>query len=211
MTRNRSSRGRRVRGRHRPQEGVAPEQLDDTAPATTQDTAAEPDPGPRRQPGPNGAEGRATDDARSGRPASRGGQRPREGAGGDSASSRGGQGRNRRRTQRRNQVTVVSGEVLKPNAPVRGVREPLATHSLEEISAEGEPVFGCPMLTRTRLSLPLRGGNPVPRCSLGWAVHSEAEAAYCLETPDLVQCWKAHPERLEEIRARLGEAVTAAD
>jgi hypothetical protein len=101
--------------------------------------------------------------------------------------------------------------VLKPNAPVAKPREPQASHSLEAISAGGEPVFGCPMLTRTRLELPVTGGTRAPRCALGWALHSEGEAAYCLETPDHTLCWKAHPERLEEIRARLGEAVNAAD
>jgi hypothetical protein len=61
------------------------------------------------------------------------------------------------------------------------------------------------MLTRTHIGLPVHGGQPAPRCSLAWAIHSEDEVRYCLETPDLTQCWKAHPERIEEIRTRLAE------
>jgi hypothetical protein len=174
------------------------------APAAEQ-RAAEPAPRPRRP-----IDGAADDQPRGGRPANRGTHRGRDGQqGGDGAGSRGGQ--RRRRNQRRSQIAVAPGDVLKANAPVSGPPEPMASHSLEAISGKGEPVFGCPMLTRTRLGLPVTGGAPAPRCSLGWAVHSETEASYCLETPDLVQCWKAHPERLEEIRARLDEAVTAAD
>jgi hypothetical protein len=205
MTRNRTSRGRHRRGRNRPPDGMTPGPVDAAeAPAVTEQPAAEP--APRRP-----VEADVADPSRSGRPATRGTQRGRDGQGGDGAGPRPGPGRNRRRNQRRSQVIAAPGEVLKANAPISGPPEPMASHSLEAMSGEGEPVFGCPMLTRTRLGLPVTGGVPAPRCALGWALHSETEAAYCLETPDLVQCWKAHPERLEEIRARLGEAVTAAD
>ena len=205
MTRNRSSRGRHRRGRNRPPDEMTPGPVDATeAPATVAEPVAEPTPHPRRP-----VDSAVTDPIRSGRPAMRGVQRGRDGQAGD--GPRPGPGRNRRRNQRRSQVTAAPGEVLRANAPISGPPEPRASHSLEAISGEGEPVFGCPMLTRTRIGLPVTGGVPAPRCSLGWALHSESEAAYCLETPDLVQCWKAHPERLEEIRARLDEAVTAAD
>jgi hypothetical protein len=82
---------------------------------------------------------------------------------------------------------------------------------MDSITVDGEPVFGCPLLNRTRIGLPVTGGRPAPRCALGWAIHSETEASYCLETPDLTLCWKSHPERLEEIRARLREAASVAD
>jgi hypothetical protein len=83
------------------------------------------------------------------------------------------------------------------------VAESPATYELDNHVDNGELAFGCPMLTRTKLGLPVTGGNTAPRCSLGWAVHSEQEAAYCLETPDQVNCWKTHPERLAGIRDRL--------
>ena len=207
MTRNRTSRGRHRRGRNRPPDGMTPGPGDAAeAPAVTEQPAAEPAPRPLRP-----ADAAVPESSRSGRPAIRGTQRGRDGQGGDGAGPRPGPGRNRRRNQRRSQVIAAPGEVLTANAPISGPPEPMASHSLEAMSGEGEPVFGCPMLTRTRLGLPVTGGVPAPRCALGWALHSETEASYCLETPDLVQCWKAHPERLEEIRARLGEAVTAAD
>jgi hypothetical protein len=97
----------------------------------------------------------------------------------------------------------AQGEVLKPGAPVTAAVESPATYDLDSHVHNGEPVFGCPMLTRTKLGLPVTGGNSAPRCSLGWAVHSEQEATYCLETPDHVNCWKSHPEHLAEIRDRL--------
>lgn len=101
----------------------------------------------------------------------------------------------------------VQGEVLKANAPVTRVEEPRASHSLEAISSKGEPVFGCPMLSRSKIELPFANGRTAPRCALGWSLHRESEAAYCLETPDHVQCWKIHPERLEEIRATIEAAA----
>jgi len=103
----------------------------------------------------------------------------------------------------------MANQVLKPRAPVTGSRAPVVRRRLDQISGPEGPVLGCPMLTRTRIGLPVTGANPAPRCSLAWALHSETEASYCMETPDLTQCWKVHPERLDEIRARLEERAAA--
>ncbi len=107
-------------------------------------------------------------------------------------------------------MPTMPNQVLKTRAPISGPPGPVEKRRLEDISGPEGPVLGCPMLTRTRLPLPVAGGRPAPRCALAWAVHSETEATYCMETHDLTQCWQAHPERLEEIRERLAER-TAAD
>jgi len=99
----------------------------------------------------------------------------------------------------------MPNQVLKTRAPVTGPTGPVAKRRLEDISGPDGPVLGCPMLTRTRIGLPVTGGQRAPRCSLAWAIHSETEATYCMETHDLTLCWKAHPERLEEVKARLDE------
>jgi hypothetical protein len=65
------------------------------------------------------------------------------------------------------------------------------------------------MLTRTRMGMPFAGGAHIPRCALAWALHSESEASYCMETPVVAQCWKMHPERIAEIEEK--RASRAAD
>jgi len=87
----------------------------------------------------------------------------------------------------------------------------MVKRSVDDLDGPDGPVLGCPMLTRTRLSLPVSGGRQAPRCSLGWGLHSEEEAMYCMLTPDLRQCWKAHPERLDMLRTVLEQRDTAAD
>jgi hypothetical protein len=104
-------------------------------------------------------------------------------------------------------MAPMPSEVLRPRARITGADEAIQKRTLAELDGPEGPVLGCPMLTRTRLGLPVTGGRPAPRCALAWAIHSEHEARFCMETHDLTQCWKAHPERLEEIRARLGEQV----
>ncbi len=219
MTRNRGPRDRRRRNRDRPEVPAQPADVVDVNRNVTADagaaTQAEP-PVPRQD---RVSPASPPVNARQGSGGSRsGGSRFHAGESGSNRQSgpqestqagRGQQGRGRRRTQRRSPVLPVQGEVLKPNAPVTPAAAPPATYELAEHQQNGEPVFGCPMMTRTKLGLPFTGGNHAPRCSLGWAIHSETEAAYCLETPDLVQCWKSHPERLDEIRARLAEPRAA--
>jgi hypothetical protein len=105
----------------------------------------------------------------------------------------------------------MSGAIIKQRAAVATVPREIVKRSLEELEGPEGPVLGCPMLSRTRLSLPVTGGRPAPRCSLGWGLHSEEEARYCMMTPDLTLCWKANPERLDMLREKLEERDTAAD
>lgn len=75
----------------------------------------------------------------------------------------------------------------------------------------GEIRLGCPMLSRTRMRLPVFGNHQAPRCALGWALHTEDEVAFCLLTDDLTQCWQAKPERIPELQAELDAEASAAD
>lgn len=126
-----------------------------------------------------------------------------------SAQRTGGVRTNRRRPQRKHQIVSIPGAVLKSKAPVTGSTLPIHLRALSEINGPEGPLLGCPMLTRTRLALPVTGGQTAPRCALAWALHSETEASYCMETHDLTQCWKVHPELLDEIKARLAERMAA--
>ena len=105
----------------------------------------------------------------------------------------------------------MPNEVLKSRAPITGSSLPIHKRALSELDGPEGPVLGCPMLTRTQLGLPVTGGQAAPRCALAWALHSETEASYCMATPALTQCWKAHPEHLEEIKERLAERLAVAD
>lgn len=119
-------------------------------------------------------------------------------------------GRGRRRGNRRPRpADAGTGEVLRGGgermAPVQPMRK-------RPLSAEGdtsEPEFGCPMLTRTRLGLPFRGGQNVPRCSMGWAVHDEDEVLFCMHTPARELCWKENPEQLEQLIEKLRPQIEA--
>lgn len=114
-------------------------------------------------------------------------------------------GGNRRRQGRRPQAQPLPNEVLKSGVRQSGPVEILANRTIEQFEQADGPKLGCPMLSRTKLGMPFAQGRKVPRCALAWAIHSEQEAALCLETPDHTQCWKAHPERVAEIRAQIAE------
>ncbi len=218
MTRSRSSRGRHRGRRGRPAEAVRPEGGDagqvagecspqeGVRPDTSGTTVRQPT---RTAVRPDGA---SRSDGRSRGLAQPQGQR---GAGGPQQPQQqgpGGAGRNpRRRQPRRQPIVEVPGEIIKQRAPVAAGPRKMVKRSLEDLDGPDGPVLGCPMLTRTRLALPVSGGHQAPRCSLGWGVHSEEEAMYCMLTPDLTQCWKANPERLDILRAMLEERETAAD
>jgi hypothetical protein len=118
--------------------------------------------------------------------------------------------RSRRRTTRRPAIGPMPMEVLKHSARSAPVAEPVAARTLDEFSDPTGMTFGCPMLSRTRIGMPFAGGNRVPRCSMGWALHGESEALLCMRTPDLLDCWKEHPEKEAELRAA-DEAEHAAD
>ena len=98
----------------------------------------------------------------------------------------------------------ASGPEVRPTGPP-------AKRPVVALHANGGIRLGCPMLSRTRLRLPVFGNNPAPRCALGWALHSEDEVAFCLLTEDLTQCWQAHPERVPELREQMESEASAAD
>lgn len=159
----------------------------------TEEQSVESPPMPERRPRPGG-------DGQDRRPrpaADSGDQRGRPG--GDQRDD-GNRRPNRRRQGRRQTIQPITGEIFKSNLRTSGVpAEPLSLRHGIEADADGLPVLGCPMLTRTRLGMPFAGGRHTPRCALGWAVHSETEAGYCMATPLVSQCWKIHPERLAEL------------
>lgn len=136
--------------------------------------------------------------------------------GGQGAEDISGNARKRTRAKRRpNRQPTVFGpmpsEVLKaPFRRARPTRE-MARLRLDDVLASEDNglQFGCPMLTRTRLSLPSSGNLPSPRCSLGWALHAEDEVALCLRTPHLLDCWKLDGRREERLRAELDQEPAA--
>ncbi len=87
----------------------------------------------------------------------------------------------------------------------------MARRKLEEIGDGDHLNLGCPMLTRTKLALHASEGLRAGRCSLGWAIHGEDEIVLCLHTPDHLDCWKVHPERIAVIQEELEGETVAAD
>jgi hypothetical protein len=160
-----------------------------------------------------------TEDAPSRRDTATGDNRPqrevRQRRGGDQAQGdrQGGAGRKRsrskRRPNRRPAISAMPTEVLKEE--VRDVRPSgtIVLHSLDEFTTADGMNFGCPMLTRTRLGMPFARGQRPPRCSMGWALHTEEEASFCMRTPDLLDCWKAHPDREAALRSGTDEENAA--
>lgn len=74
----------------------------------------------------------------------------------------------------------------------RELRRPL----MEEEPTAEPGRYGCPMLSRLRLFPTEEAGGPSPwRCSLGWALRGEQDAARCNATESVGNCWKVHPER----------------
>jgi hypothetical protein len=99
--------------------------------------------------------------------------------------------------------------VLKETAPVPVPARPMVMRKLDELGDGDSITLGCPMLTRTRLALHTGEGLRAGRCSLGWALHGEDEVRFCLHTPNSMDCWKAHPERVEVILAEIEKKADA--
>lgn len=110
----------------------------------------------------------------------------------------------RRNAPRRSPMPDLTGpeEVVRPTAPTIAPVQPMRLRQIDP-SDNTEPTIGCPMLTRTRLSIPFRGNQRVARCSVGWSVHDEDEVLLCMHTPTAAQCWKEHPEYLDALVERL--------
>ncbi|MFM9105906.1 MAG: hypothetical protein ACKOWF_04330 [Chloroflexota bacterium] len=89
-------------------------------------------------------------------------------------------------------------------------RQPRRLFQEEEPSSEAGR-FGCPMLVRSRFGEMVQGPIPVMRCSLGWGVHDELDAARCRATESVGDCWKAHPERTPMIALAGGEPGATTD
>jgi hypothetical protein len=89
-------------------------------------------------------------------------------------------------------------------------REPRRLLQDEESPAEAGR-FGCPMLVRSRFGEMAQGQIPAMRCSLGWALHDELDAARCRATETIGDCWKAHPERTPMIALTGGEQGAATE
>jgi hypothetical protein len=101
-----------------------------------------------------------------------------------------------------------SGEVLRDGSTRTVPVQPMRKRKIVEDNPT-EPEFGCPMLTRTRLTLPFRSHQQVPRCSVGWAVHDEDEVLFCMNTPSRNLCWKENPEQLEALVEKLRPQIEA--
>ena len=72
---------------------------------------------------------------------------------------------------------------------------------LEEPSAESG-TYGCPMLVRGRGTISMNNGGAFWRCSLGWAIRGEDDAACCQATGSVDDCWKVHPDRKPDIAGK---------
>lgn len=116
----------------------------------------------------------------------------------------------RRNAPRRSAMPDIDApsEVVRPTAPTIAPLQPMRLRKIDPEDTS-EPTIGCPMLTRTRLSIPFRGNQRVARCSVGWAVHDEDEVLFCMHTPTAAECWKEHPEHLEGLIEELRPVIEA--
>lgn len=117
----------------------------------------------------------------------------------------------RRNAPRRSAMPDVNdgpAEVVRARAPQIAPLQPMRLREIDETDTS-EPTIGCPMLSRTRIGIPFRGGQRVARCSKGWAIHDEDEVLLCMHTPTAAQCWKEHPEHLEALVERLRPMIEA--
>lgn len=119
----------------------------------------------------------------------------------------------RRRQQPRQPIGPMPTEVLKRGTKIETPQFGLRTRPVAGMVGETNANFGCPMLNRVQTPLPTSGFQHGPRCSLGWSLHSEDEAMLCIYTAEVIDCWKAHPEKIEGLQAAIGEEtdVPAAD
>ncbi len=97
---------------------------------------------------------------------------------------------------------------MRSNAPRVAPLQPMRLRKIDPDNTD-EPIIGCPMLTRTRLEIPFRGNQRLPRCSVGWAIHDEDEVLFCMHTPSASLCWKDNPARVEELAEELRPLIEA--
>jgi hypothetical protein len=153
-------------------------------------------------------------------PAQNGAPPPRAQRGGDAAADsrargdRGGRNQRGRRQPPRQPVGPMPTDVLKRHVKVGAPEYPLQLRPVSGLVEEQGANFGCPMLQRNMTAMPATGNQMAARCSLGWSLHNEHEAHYCMHTPDLLECWKAHPEKIPLLDERIEaerNATQAAD
>lgn len=203
LAQGRSQGGHRPDSRQRSRGPQGPQE-----PRDPQDRSSGPDRPANQERGqrsrPQQSDGRPAPERGADRIAGARGHRPQ---GGDPAS------RQRRRQPRRrpSPIPVASEVVVKESVPIPVPLRPMSMRKISELGNGEHLNLGCPMLTRTRLALHASDGLRAGRCSLGWAVHGEDEVVLCLHTPNLLDCWKVHPERIAMIEAELNRDATAAD
>jgi hypothetical protein len=95
--------------------------------------------------------------------------------------------------------------VLKRNVAASPPEHAREHRTVASMTATDSANFGCPMLTRIATRMPATGFQNAPRCSMAWAIHNEDEALLCMYTADQIDCWKAHPEKVEGLRVRIAE------
>lgn len=109
---------------------------------------------------------------------------------------------NQHRPPSQEAATYIGPANGKPTVPTLAPLQPMRLRKIDPMD-NSEPIVGCPMLTRTRMGIPFRGGNRVARCSVGWSIHDEDEVLLCMHTPTAAECWKEHPEYLEALVEKL--------
>lgn len=119
----------------------------------------------------------------------------------------------RRRPQPRQAVGPMPMEVLKRGLQLQEPEFPLQLRPVATMIEGTVANFGCPMLHRNQVALPSTGNLRAARCSLGWSIHNQDEAMLCMYTAEMIDCWKAHPEKVEGLVAQIqqDEESAAAD
>ena len=111
----------------------------------------------------------------------------------------------RRRPQPRQPVGPMPMEVLKRGLVLREPEIALQLRPIAGMVNSTASNFGCPMLNRNKTPLPVTGYQQPARCSLGWSIHDQDEAMLCMHTAEMIDCWKAHPEKVEGLLAHIQE------
>ena len=71
---------------------------------------------------------------------------------------------------------------------------PPLPHTHEETTEPGR--FGCPMLAPIQWERAVESRVPTSRCLIGWSLTGDPAIARCRATHAVIDCWKAHPERM---------------
>jgi len=116
----------------------------------------------------------------------------------------------RRRNQQRQVAGPMPKTVLKHTVEIVAPSHARESRSVSSMTGTDAANFGCPMLSRIVTRMPATGFQNAPRCSMAWAIHNEEEALLCMYTADMLDCWKAHPEKIEGLQAHIAQDAEAA-